>query len=384
MAKVSKRHYSKNMNFKDSKIAIVYDWIDSSGGIERIIPILIKTFNNADIFTSYFDPKKAPWATKYDIKTSFIQNLPGFIKKSRILSLILYPYAFESFNFSEYDLVISVSSSFSKAVITKPQVRHICYMLTPTRYFWIDKKSYFKNPVIKKISKIILPQLKKWDYVVSKRPDSIISISNLVKKRVKKIYKRTSLVLYPPFDLKYWNKIKKSINSNYSNHRSYFLLVSRLEHYKKVELAIEVFNKLKDRLIIVGAGSQEKKLQRFANNNIEFKKYISDVELANLYSQADALIMPQIEEFGMVSLEAQFFGCPVISYKNSGAAETILDGKTGIFFDKQEAKSLEAAIVRYKPISYNLKILTKEFGTKNLERFSKEKFIYNFKRIAYL
>ncbi|OGK31501.1 hypothetical protein A3F29_04100 [Candidatus Roizmanbacteria bacterium RIFCSPHIGHO2_12_FULL_33_9] len=372
------------MNFKDSKIAIVYDWIDSSGGIERIIPILIKTFNNADIFTSYFDPKKAPWATKYDIKTSFIQNLPGFIKKSRILSLILYPYAFESFNFSEYDLVISVSSSFSKAVITKPQVRHICYMLTPTRYFWIDKKSYFKNPVIKKISKIILPQLKKWDYVVSKRPDSIISISNLVKKRVKKIYKRTSLVLYPPFDLKYWNKIKKSINSNYSNHRSYFLLVSRLEHYKKVELAIEVFNKLKDRLIIVGAGSQEKKLQRFANNNIEFKKYISDVELANLYSQADALIMPQIEEFGMVSLEAQFFGCPVISYKNSGAAETILDGKTGIFFDKQEAKSLEAAIVRYKPISYNLKILTKEFGTKNLERFSKEKFIYNFKRIAYL
>ena len=384
MAKVSKRHYSKNMNFKDSKIAIVYDWIDSSGGIERIIPILIKTFNNADIFTSYFDPKKAPWATKYDIKTSFIQNLPGFIKKSRILSLILYPYAFESFNFSEYDLVISVSSSFSKAVITKPQVRHICYMLTPTRYFWIDKKSYFKNPVIKKISKIILPQLKKWDYVVSKRPDSIISISNLVKKRVKKIYKRTSLVLYPPFDLKYWNKIKKSINSNYSNHRSYFLLVSRLEHYKKVELAIEVFNKLKDRLIIVGAGSQEKKLQRFANNNIEFKKYISDVELANLYSQADALIMPQIEEFGMVSLEAQFFGCPVISYKNSGAAETILDGKTGIFFDKQEAKSLEAAIVRYKPISYNLKILTKEFGTKNLERFSKEKFIYNLKRIAYL
>ena len=108
------------------------------------------------------------------------------------------------------------------------------------------------------------------------------------------------------------------------------------------------------------------------------------MELANLYSQADALIMPQIEEFGMVSLEAQFFGCPVISYKNSGAAETILDGKTGIFFDKQEAKSLEAAIVRYKPISYNLKILTKEFGTKNLERFSKEKFIYNFKRIAYL
>ena len=367
-----------------SKTAIVYDWLDSQGGIERVIPILIKEFKNADLYTSYYDPSKATWAEKYTIKTSFIDRMPSFIKKSRLLSLLLYPYAFESFNFSDYDLVISVSSSFAKSIITKPQTTHISYMLTPTRYFWTDENSYFKNPVIKKIGRIILPKLKKWDFLAAQRPDKIAVISSLVQKRVKKYYKRSSVVIYPPFDINYWNNIRSSIKYSNSNHHSYFLLVSRLEYYKKVEVAIEAFNKLGYKLIIVGSGSQEKKLQKKANKNIEFRQNISDTELAVLYSKARALIMPQVEEFGMVSLEAQFFGCPVISFKNSGAIETIIENKTGLFFDKQTASSLSSAIVRYKSLSYNLKKSTQEYGLRNVERFDKEKFIYNFRKLTHL
>ncbi|MFH1827422.1 MAG: glycosyltransferase [bacterium] len=371
------------MNNQGLKTAIVYDWVDSKGGIERVIPLLIKEFN-ADLFTSYFDIKKAPWANKYEIKSSFINKLPRFIKKNRLLSLVLYPYAFESFNFSDYDLVISISSAFSKSVITKPSTKHINYLLTPTRYFWVDKESYFKNPIIRKIGRIILPKLKKWDIIAASKPDTIISISNLVKKRVKQVYKRNSSVIYPPFDINYWTKIKNSLSKPLSIKHAFFLLVSRLEPYKRIDIAIEAFNKLGNNLIIVGSGSQKRKLKKTSGKNITFVENLSDKDLAKLYSKANALIMPQIEEFGMVSLEAQFFGCPVISYKNSGAKETIIEEKTGIFFNKQASKSLIAAIVRYKSISYNLKKSTKENSFKNIKRFDKEKFIYDFKKVAYL
>jgi len=375
------------MNNKSTyfKTAIVYDWLDSRGGIERVIPIIIKEFKNVDLYTSYFDPVEAAWAKKYNIKTSFIENLPNFIKKNRLLSLMLYPYAFESFNFSDYDLVISITSSFAKAIITKSDTLHISYILTPTRYFWIDNKSYFNNRFIKYISKFILSEIKKWDFIASRRPDKIAVISNLVQKRVKKYYKRDSVVIYPPFDLKYWVKIKSEIDRKQAvKDKNYFLVVSRLEPYKRIDLVIETFNKTKEKLIIVGLGSQYKKLKKMARKNIEFKKNISDIELGVLYENANALIMPQIEEFGMVSLEGQFFGCPVISYKKSGTAETIIENKTGLFFDQQSTKSLGAAIVRYRSLSYNLKKSVLENNLNNIKRFDKEKFIYNFRKLTHL
>src|SRR3989344_1876293 len=375
------------MNNKSTyfKTAIVYDWLDSRGGIERVIPIIIKEFKNVDLYTSYFDPVEAAWAKKYNIKTSFIENLPNFIKKNRLLSLMLYPYAFESFNFSDYDLVISITSSFAKAIITKSDTLHISYILTPTRYFWIDNKSYFNNRFIKYISKFILSEIKKWDFLASRRPDKIAVISNLVQKRVKKYYKRDSEVIYPPFDLSYWIKIKSEINKTQKNtDQNYYLVVSRLEPYKRINLVIDTFNKIEKKLIIVGTGSQYKKLKKMAGKNIEFKKNILDIELASLYENANALIMPQIEEFGMTSLEAQFFGCPVISYKKSGASETIIENKTGLFFDQQTTTSLGSAIVRYKSLSYNLKKSILENNLNNIKRFDKEKFIYNFRRLSNL
>jgi len=369
------------------KTAIVYDWIDKWGGVERVLLTLHEMFPQAEFYTSYFDPQKASWAKDLKIKTSFIEKLPGFIKKSRILSLPFYSYAFESLNFSSYNLVISVTSSFAKSIITKPHTLHICYLLTPTRYLWVCPELYFKNKLLKATASLYLAKLRQWDFIVAQRPDHIISISKTVANRCQKYYQRKSEVIYPPFDIEYWKDIKYQIskikNTNQiakivKDTKKFFLVVSRLEPYKKVEVVIDVFNKMNDNLIIVGKGSQLGKLKRLANKNIFFLQDLTDQELGWLYQNAYALIMPQEEDFGYTSLEAQFFGCPVIAYKKGGSTETIVENKTGIFFEEQTANSLLTAIKKFHKISYALKKTTVEFGVKNGEKFAKEEFINKF------
>lgn len=368
------------------KIAIVYDWIDKWGGVERVLLNLHEMFPEAVFYTSYFDETKAEWAKDLNIKTSFLQKFPDFIKKSRILSFIFYPFAFESFDFSGYDLVISITSSFAKSIITKPRTKHICYLLTPTRYLWSHKQDYIKNNLINYLISGYLDMFKNWDLVVSQRPDKIVSISETVRERCKKYYKRDSEVMYPGFDVEYWKGIKSEIrnpkfetNSKFKILNSkFFLVISRLEPYKRVDLAIKVFNRLNKQLVIIGEGSQEKKLKQIAGKNITFLSKLSDVELGSFYSSAQALIMPQEEDFGYVSLEAQLFGCPVLAYKKGGVLETIIENKTGIFFDNQDERSLSQAIERFNKIEYNLKSEAREIGLSNVEKFSKEKFINKF------
>lgn len=364
------------------KIAIVYDWIDKWGGVERILLDLHKMFPQAVFHTSYFDKAKAGWAKNLKIKTSFLQKFPDFIKKNRILSFIFYPFVFESFDFSGFDLVISVTSSFAKSVITKPGTQHICYLLTPTRYLWTHRRDYIKNKSIDYLIDGYLKLFENWDLTVSQRPDKIISISDTVKNRCLKYYKRESEVVYPGFDIKYWKNIKDQISkikvtdkiSKIFKNKKYFLVVSRLEQYKKVDLAIKAFNKLNKPLIIVGEGSQADKLKQIAGKKITFLAKLSDVELGNLYLNAQALIMPQEEDFGYVSLEAQFFGCPVIAYNKGGATETVIDKRTGIFFSQQRKISLIRAIERFNKIKYNLRNGIQQLGLKNIERFDKKKF----------
>ena len=368
------------------KIAIVYDWIDKWGGVERVLLNLHEMFPEAVFYTSYFDEIKAEWAKDLNIKTSFLQKFPDFIKKSRILSFIFYPFAFESFDFSGYDLVISITSSFAKSIITKPRTKHICYLLTPTRYLWSHKQDYIKNNLINYLISGYLDMFKNWDLVVSQRPDKIVSISETVRERCKKYYKRDSEVVYPGFDVEYWKGIKSEIrnpkfetNSKFKILNSkFFLVISRLEPYKRVDLAIKVFNRLNKQLVIIGEGSKEKKLKQIAGKNITFLSKLSDVELGSFYSSAQALIMPQEEDFGYVSLEAQLFGCPVLAYKKGGVLETIIENKTGIFFDNQDERSLSQAIERFNKIEYNLKSEAREIGLSNVEKFSKEKFINKF------
>lgn len=384
--------------FIGKKIAIVYDWIDKWGGVERVLLTFHEMFPEAIFYTSYFDQQTASWAKDLNIKTSFLQKFPSFIKKSRILSFPFYPFVFESFDFSNYDLVVSVTSSFAKSIITKPGTKHLCYLLTSTRYLWSHQQDYFKNSLVRGLVRGYLDNIKKWDWVAGQRPDKIISISETVKKRCLKYYQQNSEVIYPAFDLKYWKEIKsKIINSKFQinsklkiPNSKFFLVVSRLEPYKKVDLVINTFNQLNTsivrlsntrHLLIVGEGSQKEQLKQIAGKNIVFLSGLSDIELGYLYANSQALIMPQEEDFGYVSLESQLFGCPVIAYKKGGALETVVNEKTGIFFINQNKQSLRRAIERFNKIKYNLRNKVREFGMKNIERFSKEKFIDNFLKI---
>jgi len=367
------------------KIAIVYDWLDKWGGVERVLLTLYEMFPQASFFTSYFDEKKAFWAKDFKIKTSFIEKLPAFIKKSRFLSFPFYPLAFETFDFSEYDLVISITSSFAKGVIVKTPVKHIVYLLTPTRFLWVMPENYHLSGLKKLFLSPYLNYLKKWDYLCAQRADKIITISKTVYDRCQKYYQRESEVIYPPFDLEYWKTINSKLKPQSSKlqlkTKNFFLIVSRLESYKKIDLVIKVFNKRKENLVVVGEGSEEKKLKKIASKNITFLKKLTDEELAYLYSHASALIMPQEEDFGYVSLEAQFFGCPVLAYKKGGAVETVLEGKTGLFFDEQNEKSLNQLIERFKKVKNDLKEKTLKNSFENVKKFDKIYFTNQFKKI---
>ena len=377
---------------EEKKVAVVYDWFDKWGGVERVLLIFRKIFPNALFFTSYFDEEKVLWAKDFKIKTSFIQKLPSFIKKNRVFCLPFYPFAFETFDFSYFDLVISVTSSFAKGVIVKTPTKHIIYLLTPTRFLWVMPEVYKIFGFKKFLLSFYFDYLKKWDFIAAQRADKIISISETVRNRCLNYYQRESEVIYPPFDGDYWKKIKLKIKNQKFKiaiknkdgeipNQKFFLLVSRLESYKKVDLAIKVFNKRKEKLVVVGEGNEEKKLKKMAGKNIIFFKKLTDEELAFLYTNAWALIMPQEEDFGYVALEAQFFNCPVLAYKKGGALETVVDGKTGLFFEDQNEKLLNQTIEMFFLKEKQLKSQIAIESFKNLKKFDKINFIEKFKKM---
>ncbi len=356
------------------KIAIVYDWIDKWGGVERLLLTLHEMFPEAHWYTSYYDKKSAPWAEKLRIQTSYIQHLPSFIKKSRVLSSVLYPYAFESFDLSTYDVVISVTSSFTKSVITKPQTKHICYLLTPPRYLWGMTDEYLTGWK-KVVSAPFLRQLREWDYIAAQRPDVILTLSEHVAERCVHYYHRKADVVYPPFDVEYWLNIKKNIKEKTTgNKQNYYLMVGRMEQYKKMDLVIRAFNTSKRKLIIVGKGTQQQKLKQIASTQIQFIERATDQELAEYYTNAQALILPQEEDFGYVSLEAQVFGCPIISYQKSGIVETTKGIQSAFFFSEQTENSLLEALARFEAVAYNVH-KSNELKTAHFEPFSKAHFI---------
>lgn len=355
------------------KTAIVYDWIDKWGGVERLLLELHSLFPDAIFFTSYHDKKKAKWANKLTITQSFIASLPHFIQGSRTASLPFYPFAFESFDFEGYDVVLSVSSFFAKSVITRPGVKHINYLLSPPRYLWLYPELYY-GKTMRSILSPALGYLRKWDLVASSRPDKILAISKTVADRCSSIYGRDASVVYPPFDAEYWIKEQNKHSTFVVPFTNFCLAVARLEQYKKIDLLLNVFRSLPNHhLVVVGTGSQEKKLKKIAPTNVVFVKGISDGELATLYSRAQCLIIPQEEDFGYTALEAQALGCPVLAYEKGGVTE-IITHKTGLFFSHQSERSLKNALERLHTISYNLKKSAKEEGPRRVAFFSRSRF----------
>jgi glycosyltransferase involved in cell wall biosynthesis len=363
------------------KVAIVYDRVNKWGGAERVLLTLHELFPEAPLYTSVYDPIGAPWAKVFPkVVTSFLQKFP-FARSNHEFLAPLMPLAFESFDFSDFDLVISVTSEAAKGVRTKPGTLHICYCLTPTRYLWSHHDEYFRGQSSKAMAKPFIERLRKWDKIASQRPDKIIAISTEVKNRIKKYYGRESDIIFPPVDT---NKSQTPNNKLQTNSKSqitkpeYYLIVSRLVKYKKVDLAVETFNRLGYPIVIVGTGREEGKLKRMAGKNIKFVGQVSDKKLTTHYRNAKALIMPQEEDFGIVAIEAQSFGVPVIAFKKGGAIDTVIDGKTGFFFESQTMKSLENVIKNFddsmsKTVTDHRSIKPGDC-VENANRFSKEKF----------
>jgi glycosyltransferase involved in cell wall biosynthesis len=366
----------------NNRIALVYDWIDKWGGVERLLLQLYEAFPGVDVYTAHYNKKTASWAKKWRIRHSFMQHLPSVIQRNRILSSVLYPYAFESFDFSKYDIVISVTSSFAKGVITKPGTRHISIILTPTRFLWVLPHEYAGSHWFSWLIRLFQQLLRPWDYIAAQRPDALVAISKLVADRVQTHYHRPARILHPPFPGEHWRTVRKEMNQYTARIEkrfpagSFYLLVARLEPYKKVEQAIAAFrDRPSDTLIIVGSGSQQDTLFRSVPGNVRWFSRVSDTELAWLYTHAQACLAPQEEDYGYVALEALFFGCPVISYKQSGIAEMVSDGKNGILYAPQTVAALGAALERFSRVAYNVRDYAKHHASLIEEKYSFETYL---------
>ena len=359
------------------KVALVYDRVNKFGGVERVLQALHRLWPDAPLFTAVYNPKTAPWAKDFQVVPSFLQRFP-LAKNFHELYPWLTPLAFESFRFDDFDLVISVTSAEAKAVLTKPHTLHICYCLTPTRYLWSHRRQYLKQPGLGRLSSLgrsvfkrLLPYLQKKDLIASARPDYYLAISKTVQKRIEKYYHRRSLVVYPPVD---YAKFAARPLSPHPRRQPYFLVVSRLVPYKRIDLAIRAFNQLKLPLKIVGVGRQMPYLKKISGQTIQFLGQLTDKELISYYQQCQALIMPGIEDFGLVSLECQAAGRPVIAYQKGGALETVVAGKTGLFFSRPTPASLAAAVRRFLNLSWSPRACRA-----NAQRFNQENFLKNFK-----
>lgn len=357
------------------KVAFVYDRINKWGGAERVLLALHELFPDAPLYTSVYNPETAPWAKVFPkIIPSFLQDLP-FAQTRHDLYAPLMPLAFESFDFSQYDLVISVTSEAAKGIITKPGMLHICYCLTPTRYLWSGYDSYFNTPFKRALASPMVSYLRAWDKVAAQRPDVMVGISKAVAGRIKAYYGRKVSVIYPPVTTRvFTTPLHRSV---VPGGKKPYLVVARLVPYKRVDLVIEVFNRLNKPLVVVGSGSEERRLQMMANSNIKFVGQVSDAELVKYYQGCKALIFPQEEDFGITAVEAQTFGKPIIAYRAGGALETVVDGATGIFFDRQTPESLASAIKKFGNLSFD-----KNFIKENARKFRKEKFFEEFAKLV--
>jgi glycosyltransferase involved in cell wall biosynthesis len=356
------------------KVVLIHDHLAQDGGAEKVLKVFSDMFSESPIYTLLYDKKNVEKHFKYKkIETSVIQRLPGGIKHYQWY-LTFMPIAVEFFDLRNFDLVISDTSSFAKGVITSPNTMHICYCHTPTRYLWSDTHQYINelkfNKWFKKIIAMKLNSLRVWDFVAAARVDYFIANSKTVQKRISKYYKRESEVIYPPVET---NKfyITKNIDKE-----KYFLAGCRLAPYKRIDILVEAFKKLGSgyKLKIFGDGVDLKRLQKIAAGayNIEFLGRVSEEEKAELYSRAQAFLNPQEEDFGITVIESMASGRPVIAYKKGGATETVIEGKTGYFFDKQDSSSVSKAIEKFSKYNFNPEEIKAYAQNFSIENFSKK------------
>ena len=351
-------------------LALVYDRTNKLGGAERVLKALHEIYPKAPLYTAVYNPQKAGWTKGWDVRVSFLNRLP-LARSTHELYPWLTPMAFESLDFSDFDIVISVTSADAKGILTKPSTLHVCYVLTPTRYLWSDRELYQKEipRILRPLTKPIFSYLTNWDKIASQRPDFLVAISKAVQTRIKTYYNREADVIYPPVEVEAFGKRKEGTISV----RDYFLVVSRLVPHKRLDLAIQAANALRLPLVIVGTGLQAGKLNRIAGPTVTFVGQLTDEKLVLYYQKCRALIFPQEEGFGLSVVEAQAAGKPVIAYNGGGATEIIRAGKTGIFFSQQKVESLVNALKGFRESAFDPTACKQ-----NAKRFDKKRFINEF------
>jgi glycosyltransferase involved in cell wall biosynthesis len=326
------------------KIALVHDWMNQMGGAEDVLEAMVGLYPEAPIFTSLYRREAMPdhWH-RWQIRTSFINRLP-LARRRQQLYFAFYPLAFERFDFRGYDLVLSNKSGFCHGILTEPETLHICYCLTPTRYVWRHRQYAEQENLSWPVRRLLPPfltYLRQWDRLAADRVDHFIAISQVVRQRIAKVYRRESTIIYPPVDT--------SRFAPASRIDDYYLFVGRLVPYRRLDLLVEAFNRLQRPLVIAGTGRDRERLEAMAGPNVTFLGYVPDDELPELMARSRAFVFPGEEDFGIAPIQAMASGRPVIAYAAGGALDTVVPGETGALFWRQTADEIVAAVETFDP-----------------------------------
>ncbi len=351
------------------KVALVHDWLNQVGGAENVLIALKEIFPDAPVFTSIYDQDRMPDVMhEWDIRTSVLDRIPG-IYRSHQLALPLYPFAWEKFDFSEFDVVLSNKSGFCHGIVTQPKTLHLCYCLTPTRYLW-STANYLQREGVGKLERAILTPLltllRVWDQNAAMRVDRFVAISRAVQNRITKYYRADSTVIYPPINTERFQP---------SETRDYYFIVSRLIPYKRIDLAVKAFTHLGLPLVIAGNGRDRAALEQAAGPNVRFLGRISDEALDTWMAGAKGFIFPGEEDFGITPLEAASAGVPVIAYAAGGALDTVVEGQTGTFFHTSDPRALIQAVQRFETMRFDKAVIrahAKQFDENNFKQQIKE------------
>lgn len=350
------------------KIALIHDHLTQNGGAERVLEAFQSIWPDAPTYTLLYDEEKLGEHFGHkDIRPSFLQKMPFALSKPRWY-LPFMPTATESYDLSEFDVIVSSASAFAKGIIPATNAVHICYCHTPTRYLWSDTHNYIQELKLPNIVKRLLPPiltgLRTWDYHASSRVDHFIANSQTVQHRIKRFYHRDSDIIHPPVDVDdFYISDKK---------KTYYLIGGRLVSYKRYDLVIQAFSKLNIPLKVYGTGPMEAELKQIAGKNVEFLGRVSNEHKAHLFANAIAFLHPQEEDFGITPLESMASGRPVIAYGKGGALETVIDGKTGTLFTEQSWEEIADTVLHFRPEEFSPKDIRAHAAQFSLQRFHRE------------
>jgi glycosyltransferase involved in cell wall biosynthesis len=371
------------MNSTDNlRVALVHDWLTGMRGGEKVLEVLCELYPDATLHTLLHNKgAMSPTIEGMKIQTSFVQNLPFREERYRYF-LPLFPRAIESFDFSGYDLILSSSHCVAKGAKPVGNALHLCYCHTPMRYVWDQYNEYFgkgrAGTVTRSAMSLIAPGLRKWDVESSSRVHFFVANSEHVARRIERYYSRAADVIHAPVDCSQFRISEGPL--------MYYLIVSALVPYKRIDLVIDAFNELGERLVIVGSGPEERRLKARAASNIEFLGWEKDESLVKFYSGCKALIFPGVEDFGIVPLEAMASGRPVIAYAAGGALETVVgsgDNPTGVFFHEQSVSALKKALKEFESMQFDPHAIRKHAEKFDRKRFKQKLHEYITDKIAF-